>query len=102
MYTHNLALLIPIEDRERVNTRLERNGYGPNNICNECIGTNDSDDADPTHLCGSAPVKQSDINSMPYLLGLNENVKYKLLGSNEDALGVLLEENSLRLKPMGE
>jgi hypothetical protein len=101
-YIYQLAVLIPVDEDERVNGWMERQGYGPNNISRECIGIEDSDDADATHLCNSAPADAAMLNSIGAGLAINPLVKYAVGSAGDEVLSPMLSGYGLRLKPVVE
>jgi hypothetical protein len=101
-YIYQLAVLIPVAEDARVNGWMERQGYGPRNVHVECIGTDDPDGADATHLCNTAPANQQMLNSIGSGLAINPAVQYATGNAGQDVLTTLLTENGLRLKPQVE
>jgi hypothetical protein len=89
-YIYQLALLIPIEESERVNMWLERNGYGPNNVSRPCVGG--------THLCVTGPANQQMIDIIGAGLAINPAVQAAVGARDTDVLTPLLEANNLELE----
>ena len=93
MYTKNLAIIVPTQYVDIVNSRLEAHGYGPNNLNIDCKNSS----GEVTYKGGFSPIQESDVRGIPLLLDIYPVVQYEITDRDTDPFIILLNENNLKV-----